>query len=718
MIDVVRGATSAPVSTEKLIEELNRLNIADGILYVGYPIIAHIENKSSLDAILVSQEFGMVIFDIVEDPQVVNRTSLRDELFNIIHSKLITSPHLSERRGQLKVRINVITYAPAWSNISISNVGESLDEILVSSADFDRFFNQIKEKIDVQIYQRLLEVLQAITRLKHRPARKTLKESSKGAILNELEKSISNLDKQQNRAVIETVNGIQRIRGLAGSGKTIVLALKVAYLHSKYEDWNIGVTFYTRSLKNQFKDLITKFTIDHKNEPPDWTKIKIMQAWGSPKDEGMYYRFCVENNVEYYDFEGARFRYVGETDYLGACCEEAIRKVEKSKEVFDVILIDEAQDFTESFLVMCHRLLKPCDIDNNSNRRLIYAYDELQRLNDATSLRSPKEIFGSQIDFNFEPNKAKQDIILEKCYRNSAPVLVTAHGLGFGTARHKGLVTMFKEIELWKDIGYTVEQGRLEFGEQVVLKRDENTSPELLKGKVRLDDLITFEKFGNSQEQIRKIADQIENDLVNEELNPKDIIVIHPNPKLTKSATAPLRDLLFKKGIKSHLAGVTTSQDEFFMEDSVVFTSIYRAKGNEAAVVYIMDAHYCFDGLELIKKRNSLFTAITRSKGWVRVNGIGEDMNSLIQEFKCIKAGVNNKQFRLNFKYPLPEEMDRLNVIHRDLSETEKKSIEDANNDLINLINKLEMGLIKKEDLSDSQLNTLKSLINDNKTNI
>ena len=36
----------------------------------------------------------------------------------------------------------------------------------------------------------------------------------------------------QGRAVIETVEGVQRIRGLAGSGKTIVLALKAAYLHA------------------------------------------------------------------------------------------------------------------------------------------------------------------------------------------------------------------------------------------------------------------------------------------------------------------------------------------------------------------------------------------------------------------------------------------------------------------------------------------------------
>mgnify|MGYP000671285191 CR=1 FL=1 len=54
--------------------------------------------------------------------------------------------------------------------------------------------------------------------------------------LKAIEDQISCLDKYQSKAVIETVEGVQRIRGLAGSGKTIVLALKVAYLYTMYEN--------------------------------------------------------------------------------------------------------------------------------------------------------------------------------------------------------------------------------------------------------------------------------------------------------------------------------------------------------------------------------------------------------------------------------------------------------------------------------------------------
>lgn len=43
--------------------------------------------------------------------------------------------------------------------------------------------------------------------------------------------------------------------------------------------------------------------------------------------------------------------------------------------------------------------------------------------------------------------------------------------------------------------------------------------------------------------------------------------------------------------------------------------------------------------------RNGLFTAVTRSKGWVRVLGCGEDMEILYHEFEEIR----NHDFKLYF---------------------------------------------------------------------
>lgn len=59
----------------------------------------------------------------------------------------------------------------------------------------------------------------------------------------------------------------------------------------------------------------------------------------------------------------------------------------------------------------------------------------------------------------------EEDIVLQKCYRNSRPLLITAHSIGFGIYREKEeneetqLVQLFEDEKLWEDIGYTVKEG-------------------------------------------------------------------------------------------------------------------------------------------------------------------------------------------------------------------------------------------------------------------
>lgn len=706
MIDVIRGASTNPVSTEALIEFVEKSGLNEAVLYTGYPIVGSVEDKASLDGLLISLEHGVIVLDIVEEPEVSEREDLRDYLYNTMLQRLIGYKELSEKRGQLKANLNVLTIAPSWPNT------KKYKDVIIEKSDLDKFLKENQQKnLGSDDYKRLIQAVQAITKLKARPPRIVSKEKSKGAILNELERSISNLDRRQSRAVIETVDGIQRIRGLAGSGKTIVLALKVAYLHSKFPDWTIGVTYYTRSLRNQFIDLITKFTIEHKNEEPDWSRVKIQQAWGSSKDSGFYYEFCKLNNVEYQDYDTAKGRYGQSSNLIEIISAKAITEAKDKNEIYDAILVDEAQDFSESFLKLCYKLIRPASKVNENNKRLIYAYDELQKLNDVNFLRNPAQIFPG-IDFENQKNKPQQDIILENCYRNSAPVLVTAHALGFGIYRENGqLVTMFSDKELWKDVGYKVDEGELEFGKNVVLKRDADSSPDFLSKKVNADEIIQFHCFKTTEKEFEFVASEIESNLKNDELNYRDIIVIHPNPMKAKNELAPLRNLLFTKGIESHLAGVNTSPDDFFVEGSIAFTSIFRAKGNEAAMVYIVSSEYCFGGFELIKRRNTLFTAITRSKGWVRVLGVGESMIKLQAEFEAVKK----ENYRLKFLYPTIAEMEKLNVLHRDLSDADKKAISDSEKEAANLVNKLRNQQVHIDDLSKETIEQLRKLLNDNK---
>lgn len=713
MLNIIMGATQKPLASEELKKFFTENQNLEGYLYIGYPIIGTVEGAFPIDALWISREHGLVIFNLVENKDIENYQDVQDDCANKFEAKLKGYKQLVEKRN-LCVDINILTFAPKLKKI------EEFDEdypLVNSETLYEILDGYIWNKSEY--YEDLISVLQAISTIRKGKKRRVVMNShSRGCKLKALEDSIANLDNQQSKAVIETVEGVQRIRGLAGSGKTIVIALKAAYLHAQHPDWKIVITFNTRSLKGQLKQLINTFYIEQTNEEPNWENLQIMHAWGAAgggERNGIYYTFCSENNVEYSDYINSRNKF-GSDDTFGRVCEKALLDTKGNiKELYDVILVDEAQDFSISFLRMCYEMLKV-------PKRLVYAYDELQNLR-LQSLPSPEEIFGSHSNgtprvkfYEESEGKPQQDIILEKCYRNSRPALVTAHALGFGIYRQQDnkdepdLVQMFEQNSLWNDVGYEVVDGELEDGAHVVLSRTDESSPKFLEQHSDIDDLIQFKSFKDREEQDLWVSEQIVKNLKDDELRADDIIVINPDPITTKRAVSGIRSKLFNMGIKSHTAGVDTTPDVFFAEneESVAFTGIYRAKGNEAAMVYVINADLCYDSIfELAKKRNQLFTAITRSKAWVRVLGVGENMNKLAKEYEQTK----NHNFTLDFIYPDKTQREKMNIINRDMSMAEKNRVRRSKSELLNLIRELESGEIFVEDLGEGELEKLRSLL-------
>ena len=646
MLTIVNGVTSKQVLANEIINLLETMGL-DGYFYLGYPVLGGIDGKIKVDALLVSEQTGIVLFDLetLAEENMEDKIQLLDELYNNMEAKLKRYGYLSKRRV-LQVPINVLSYAPLYKTKS--------DEICTSIEEVKEYLESLEWKQGEEYYKKLLEAIQMISQLKKRGGRKNLqKASSRGSKLKAIEDQISCLDKYQSKAVIETVEGVQRIRGLAGSGKTIVLALKVAYLYTMYENKMIAVTFNSRALKGQFIQLITNFIVENTNEEPDWSRIKIIHAWGSKNSEGLYFNFCKANNLVCYDYMDACQKYGRNSSAFDRVCEEAVESVTNPQPLYDVILVDEAQDFSKYFLQMCYMSLP------HESRMLVYAYDELQSL-DNKNVESPEDIFGYS---NGRPNVVldnsngkAEDIVLSKCYRNSRPVLITAHSLGFGIYRKKeareetSLVQLFQDKQLWEDIGYTVKEGVIRDGEFVTLYRTEETSPAFLEDHSSIDDLIQFRRFENN---------------------------------------------------------VQTTPDDFFQEDSIAISQIYRAKGNEAAIVYLINADLCARGINLSRKRNIIFTAMTRSKAWVRVSGIGDDMDLLIQEFNSVKE----RNFQLEFTYPDKSQRKNMRIIHRDMTQNELRDIRKSNSNLADITSKLANGEIRKEDLDEDTVNRLKDVL-------
>ncbi len=708
MINTIWGSTVKSVSSKQLAETLSSEEDIKGTLYIGYPIIGTPDGAFPIDALLVSPQKGLVLFNLIEGREVGEYGDNQDEAFNKMQAKLLQHQTLIQKR-QLRVDIHTVTFAPVVANLETH---KEEDYPLCNSHNLIATINELGEQDD-DVFVRLVAVIQAISTLRRGRRRRDLNDpDSKGTKIKALEDSIANLDMQQSAAVIETFEGVQRIRGLAGSGKTIVLALKVAYLHTRHPDWDIAVTFHTRSLKKQFESLITTFVLEQANAEPDWEKVRILNAWGAPGGQdraGIYFEACRDHGVEYFDYRGARAKFAGNKEFEGAC-EVALESARKFVPKYDAIFIDEAQDFAPNFLLLCYELLK-------EPKRLVYAYDELQSL-DMRSLPPMEDIFGKNSDglprvilHPEEPGKPKQDIVLDTCYRNSRPVLTTAHALGFGIYRANGLIQIFENNRLWLDVGYKVSDGELADGENVTLERTSKSSPDFLEKHSAINDLISFEVFDSEEKQTAYVVDSIVDNLTKDELLPDDIIVINPDPLKTKKAVGVARQTLMERNVNSNLAGVTSSADSFSEPGNVTFTGIFRAKGNEAAMVYIINAQDCFSASlprDLARVRNQLFTAITRSKAWVRVMGVGPNMVALKEEFERVKAS----KFKLSFDYPTAEQRKEITIVNRDMSKDEKERLNQKQHTLIDLLESLESEETFIEDYPDDVVKKLQTLLN------
>jgi superfamily I DNA and RNA helicase len=707
MINTVWGSTDKPLSSKRLAEILSAEADLEGTLYIGYPIIGTPEGSFPIDALLVSPSKGLVLFSVIEGKNLPDYAEIQDEGFNKMQAKLLQHQNLIHKR-KLLVDIHTLTFAPALNQI---NAADDENHLLCNADNLMTALNELNG-FDAAVYPALVSVIQAISTLRRgRKKRDLHNKHSRGTKIKALEDSIANLDSQQSAAVVETYEGVQRIRGLAGCGKTIVLALKVAYLHAKHRDWLIGVTFNTRSLKKQFENLITTFVLEQANEEPDWDKIRILNAWGAPgaKDRsGIYYEFCRDHGVEYLDFGTAKNRFGSDRAFESAC-DVALQSVKNFAPKYDAILVDEAQDFAPNFLLLCYEYVR-------EPKRLVYAYDELQNLG-SRSLPPVEEIFGKNADGTPrvvihapEAGKPKQDIILDTCYRNSRPVLSTAHALGFGVYRNKGLVQIFENKDLWFDIGYEENDGVIDDGQQVTLSRTPKSSPEFLEQHSPVDDLIQFEVFETPEAQTAWLVAQIKKNLTEDELIPDDLVVINPDPFKTKDAVGDARRMLMQMGINSNLAGVTTIADIFTEPGTVTFTGIFRAKGNEAAMVYVINAQDCFGALmprEVARIRNRLFTAITRSKAWVRVVGVGKAMAALKEEFEKTKA----ENFTLRFRYPTEAERQKMTTVNRDMSRAEQDRSARRRNNFADIIASLESGETFIEDYPENLVKKLETLL-------
>lgn len=492
-----------------------------------------------------------------------------------------------------------------------------------------------------------------------------------GDAIRELDKQIALFDYEQEKVAIPIAPGPQRIRGLAGTGKTVLLAMKAANIHKHYPDKNILFTFNTQSLYNQAKALISKFYRYHTDIDPDWDKIHIRHGWGGRGRPGVYYDLASRQGVAPINLNTAK--RINPRSPFQAVCQKALQL--DIEPVYDYILVDEAQDFPKEFLQLLYRLSK-------APHCVYWAYDELQSLF-ATEMPKPEDLFGVDkkgkplvsLEGEDYPGGIEKDLVLKQSYRCPPQVLMLAHAIGLGLYSNQGCVQIIQSTESWNAIGYEIKKGELKKDSPVEIHRPSENSPnrisEIYKGE---QSLIQVEVFTERNQELEWIANSIQKDVQEQNVAPENIVVISLDAFEAKNYMAQLQYLLVTHGIDSVIPGYIDDTAVFAEQGKVTLSTVFRAKGNEAPVVYILSFESLYGYVDPIGNRNKAFTSISRAKAFVRITGVG----GLMEDAKNEITRITDDYPYFRFNFPDPDAVKNLEAQtgkRRKAVETAKDSI-------------------------------------------
>lgn len=665
----------AKLVVQSLSNQSETLGLDDAILYFGFPKFYGYEptSKNASDLVLLSKNHGVLALrftHVDKNSDVQDMEDEWDEFRSLIFSNLYDSRILrrkKKRSQDLCIPFDAFFYID--SDIEICKDDEDL--FIASVDSLHRTLTSMSEELDEQISDEQFNECRAIlegTKALSSELQRNIEdsdESTKAYTLMKLEEEIKNFDIAQRNSAVSIIDGPQRIRGLAGSGKTVVLAMKAAHIHMEEPDKKVLFTFYTKSLYVHVKNLITRFYRHYKKVDPNWENLQIKHAWGGSGVDGVYYSACVNNGIPTIRFPDAKSQ--NPADPFAYVCEKAIASG-KLREEYDYVLMDEAQDMTSAFFKLVYRITK----GERDSKNIIWGYDELQNIFKVKT-RSPSELFGKDshgIDYiDLErastklPEYLENDIVLRKCYRNPKEVLIAAHALGFGLYRNDDCpVQNLEDGAHWEDVGYNVLEGDFSVGSQIRLERPSKNSPLSIGLYESPDEIIKYESFANVTQECNWVVDNISS-FINEGLNPEDIMVIALDDHNARRYFSEISNKLRDAGIAANNVLLNPYNSKSFIEkDHVTMSTIHRAKGNEAPAVIVLGIDSLFFTRGSRFSRNRIFTAFTRAKAWLRVSGIGGNADYFFNELK--EALELSPQ--LVFIQPDPQHIETL---QRDLSE-------------------------------------------------
>lgn len=454
-----------------------------------------------------------------------------------------------------------------------------------------------------------------------RPPRREVDQNTLGGYVDEmmaLEKYLSEEQKELSRLPVGEFPRL--VRGVAGSGKSVVLANMVGrYLHRRLESldaplfppepFRIAVTCFNHALVEFLRRKITTayreqtlsedvpggpIVICHLNQ----LLYQLINGHGWPL---RYVRVDevpdASLRAQRYRAQIADFARTQPTLYQQLC--------------FDALFLDEGQDLEPEEYRLLLDLIRPHP--TTGEKPLIIFYDDAQNLYGRT-----RPVW-RELGLNLAVGDRSR--VMRECFRNSRQIVELAFNVLLGA---QAPAEIRVQTRTYADIGYLKERGLVqELGDHVRVGFAERES--------QVPAVYEFagegaERAWVAQEVVRLIRD--------EQVRAEDILITFYRPalvnveELERQIAAALPDLRF-----IHPYGGNEDRDQYiFQPGCLTVSTVYGVKGYDAPIVFVIGTDrfaYTTEG------RAAFYVAATRAKLLLYVTGVAT-RDSLLTEAKSV----------------------------------------------------------------------------------
>lgn len=401
------------------------------------------------------------------------------------------------------------------------------------------------------------------------------------------EEMLKTLDLSQEQTAKSLGEGHRILKGVAGSGKSLVLACRAKYLRQLHPDWRLLVVCYNISLRQYLKELIRISGHKHAEE-----NIDIYHFHGLVKEltNANLSRVNAEKNDDY-------------DKRVGEILKGRIAMGTVNKGIYNAILVDEGQDFTTEWVQGLSSLL------NENSDSFLFCYDPAQN------------VFGRK-----KPNwktaglkvQGKKPTELKKSYRNTIEILDVA--------------TRFSKMK------------------KVVLSYDnEDAIDNVLFPELAIDrhgSLPILQQSNSSEEQIHYILNDINDKISSKEVVWSDIGVIVATADTNKELQSSFEREFINKFGSDKLYWATRDRNAKINLDifspTVKLLTVESSKGLEFRIVFFLGVdNMPRIGREEDSERKLVYVGMTRAQDLLYI--LFRNRNNFINEIEDAVRNVGTE---------------------------------------------------------------------------